>query len=39
MPMYAISVVPVIQQLMGMARQVWYADDAAAGGSLLQLKD
>ena len=39
MPMYAISVVPVIRQLMGMARQVWYADDAAAGGSLLQLKD
>ena len=24
---------------MGMARQVWYADDVAAGGSLLQLKD
>ena len=24
---------------MGMARQVWYADDAAAGSSLLQLKD
>ena len=22
-----------------MARKVWYADDAAAGGSLLQLKD
>ena len=39
MPMYAISVVPVIRQLMGMAKQVWYADDAAAGGSLLQLKD
>ena len=39
MPMYAINVVPVIRQLMGMARQVWYADDAAAGGSLLQLKD
>ena len=39
MPMYAISVVPVIRQLMGLARQVWYADDAAAGGSLLQLKD
>ena len=24
---------------MGIARQVWYADDAAAGGSLLQLRD
>ena len=39
MPMYAISIVPVIQQLKGLARQVWYADDAAAGGSLLQLRD
>ena len=36
MPMYAISVVPV---LMGITRQVWYADDAAAGDSLLQLRD
>ena len=25
MPMYAISIVPVIQQLKGLARQVWYA--------------
>ena len=24
---------------MGLAKQVWYADDAAARGSLLQLKD
>ena len=39
MPMYAIGVVPVIRQLMGIARRVWYADDAAAGGSLLQLRD
>ena len=39
MPMYAIGIVPVIQQLKGLARQVWYADDAAAGGSLLQLRD
>ena len=39
MPMYAISIVPVVQQLKGLARQVWYADDAAAGGSLLQLQD
>ena len=36
MPMYAISIIPVIRQLMGLARQVWYADDhdAAAGGGL-----
>ena len=39
MPMYAIGIIPVIQQLKGLARQVWYADDATAGGSLLQLKD
>ena len=39
MPMYAIGIVPVIQQLKGLARQVWYADDAAAGGSLLQFRD
>ena len=39
MPMYAIGIIPVIQQLKGLARQVWYADDAAAGGSLLQLRD
>ena len=38
MPMYAISLIPVIQRLRGIAKQVWYADDAAAGGSLCQLK-
>ena len=37
--MYAISIIPVIWQLMGLARQVWYADDAAAGGGLLHLRD
>ena len=38
MPMYAISIIPVIQQLMSLARQVWYADDAAAEGGLLHLR-
>ena len=38
-PMYAISIIPVIRQLMGLARQVWYADDAAVGGGLLHLRD
>ena len=38
MPMYAISITPVIRQLMGLTRQVWYADDAAGGG-LLHLRD
>ena len=37
MPMYAIGIIPVIQQLIGIARQVWYADNAA-GDSLLHLK-
>ena len=39
MPMYAISIIPVIRQLMGLARQVWYANDAAAAGGLLHLRD
>ena len=39
MPMYAISLIPVIQHLRGMAKQVWYADDAAAGGRICQLKN
>ena len=34
MPMYTIGIIPVIQQLMGLATQVWYADAAAARGSL-----
>jgi len=33
MPMYAINLIPVIQHLKGIAKQVWYADDAAAGGA------
>ena len=37
--MYAISTIPVIHQLTGLAIQVWYADDVDAGGSLLHLKD
>ena len=39
MPMYAISLVPVIQHLRDIAKQVWYVDDAAAGGRLCQLKN
>ena len=39
MPMFAIDIITVIHQLMGLARQVWYVDDAAAGGSLLHHKD
>ena len=32
MPMYAINLVPVIQHLRGIAKQVRYADDDAAEG-------
>ena len=39
MPMFAIDIIPVIRQLTGLARQVWYVHDAAAGCSLLHLKD
>jgi len=36
MPMYALGVVPLIRQLAGInVSQVWYADDASAGGILL----
>lgn len=38
MPMFAIGVVPLIRHLYGTARQVWYADDSAAAGSLLELR-
>jgi len=39
MPMYAISLVPLIRQLSGLTQQVWYADDAAASDSILQLRE
>ena len=39
MPMYAISLVPLIKRPSGLVHQVWYADDAAAGGGVLQLRD
>ena len=38
MPMFAIGVVPLIRHLYSTARQVWYADDSAAAGSLLELR-
>ena len=37
--MYTISLIFVIKHLQGIAKQVWYADDAAAaGGRLSELK-
>ena len=39
MPMYALGVVPLIQKLTDVdVSQIWYADDAAAGGSLQSLR-
>ena len=34
MPMYAITTVPLIKRLSEAVKQVWYADDAAAVGSV-----
>lgn len=39
MLMYTFGIVPVIQQMKGLAHQVWYAVSAAVGGSLLYLQD
>ena len=38
MPMYALGIVPLIRQLGHLARQLWFADDASAGGSLVNLQ-
>ena len=39
MPMYALGTVPLIQQLADFkVSQMWYADDASAGGSLQSLR-
>jgi len=37
MAMYALSTTPLIHRLAGSATQVWFADDAAAGGALCGL--
>ncbi len=36
MSMYARGILPLIKQLDHIARQVWFADDASAGGKLAQ---
>ena len=38
MAMYAIGTQPLIRRLDGIAKQVWYADDSAAGSSLERLR-
>ena len=39
MPMYALATVPLIKKLPGNYKQVWYADDAAAVGKIVDLRD
>ena len=36
--MYAIGTQPLIRKLNGITKQVWYADDSAAGSTLQQLR-
>ena len=38
MAMYAIATLPLVHKLKNEAVQIWYADDAAAGGKSQQLK-
>ena len=38
MPFYALSLVPLIRELNGSVKQVWYADDAQATGNLTALR-
>jgi len=38
MAMYAIGTLPLIHKLQGNVTQVWYADDASAGGKTLNLR-
>ena len=38
MAMYAIGTQPLIHRLDGIAKQVWYADDSAAGSKLVRLR-
>ena len=38
MAMYAIGTLPLIDKLQGIMQQCWYADDSAAGGTILDLK-
>ena len=39
MAMFAIGILPLTERLNGMAKQIWYADEACTGGSLIQLRE
>ena len=38
MPMYGLATIPLIRRLKGLCKQVWYADDSAATGTMEQLR-
>ena len=37
MPMYGLATIPIIRKLNGLCKQVWYADDSVAIGTIGQL--
>ena len=39
MAMYAIAVMPLIDRINNKAKQIWFADDATAGGRLNDLRE
>ena len=39
MPMYALSTLPLIWKVANETNQIWYADDASAGGSVNGVRD
>ena len=39
MYMYGLATIPLIRKLNGLCKQVWYADDSAATGTIEQLHD
>ena len=39
MPMYAVATIPLIKELQQQVKQVWYADDASAGGKIDMLQE
>ena len=39
MSIYGIAILPLIQKLQGLYRQLWFADNASAGGKITQLKE
>ena len=39
MAMYGLATIPLIRKLDGTAKQIWYADDSAACGSIDQLRN